>query len=91
MLGVGVLVICEKCLCAGCEDVIVENLCVENVVHVMAWAREHHGSQWVARHALHLLTEDFLQLTHSPVLLDLPKDCLKDVLASDFLQVHFLM
>ncbi|KAK7104211.1 BTB/POZ domain-containing protein 7-like [Littorina saxatilis] len=73
-------------LSQGCEDVMVDNLCVENVVSMRGWGREAHGSQWVARQAHHYLTEEFLQVAHSSVLHDLSKDYLKDILSSDFLQ-----
>ncbi|XP_076464304.1 BTB/POZ domain-containing protein 7-like [Babylonia areolata] len=73
-------------LSQGCEDVMVDNLCVDNVVSVLTWGREAHGSQWVSRQAQHYLTEEFLQVTHSSVLHDLSKDYLKEILSSDFLQ-----
>lgn len=72
---------------SGCEDVMVDNLCVENVVSVLGWGKEAHGSQWASRQAHHFLTEEFLQVAHSNVLHDLSKDYLKDLLSSDFLQV----
>ena len=66
---------------------MVDNLCVENVVSVLGWGKEAHGSQWASRQAHHFLTEEFLQVAHSNVLHDLSKDYLKDLLSSDFLQV----
>ena len=47
---------------AGCEDVFVENLSLENLVPVLTWSNQPHESQWVHRQALHFLTEEFLQV-----------------------------
>ncbi|WAR20178.1 BTBD7-like protein [Mya arenaria] len=52
----------------GCEDVMVEQLSVENLVSVLAWSEEPHGSPWVLRHALHYLREEFLQAGELDVL-----------------------
>lgn len=75
-------------LALGCEDVIVDNLCPDNVVSILSWGQQAHGSQWAARQAQHYLREEFLQVAHSNVLYDLSKEYLKDALASDFLQVR---
>ena len=57
-------------LSQGCEDVLVDQLCVENVASVLRWAELAHGSPWVRRQALHLLREEFGHLSHTPVLLE---------------------
>lgn len=77
-------------LSQGCEDVLVDQLCVENVASVLRWAELAHGSPWVRRQALHLLREEFGHLSHTPVLLELDKLHLMDALQSDFLQASEL-
>ena len=73
-------------LTQGCEDLIVESLSLENLVSVLRWSRESHGSAWVHRQALHFLREEFSQVAQSGVLLELDKGTLIEALASDFLQ-----
>lgn len=70
----------------GCEDIIVDNLTADCLVATLNWSSEPHGSEWVHRQAMAYLAEEFVQISHSPVLLDLNKAYLKEVLASDFLQ-----
>ena len=73
-------------LTQSCEDLIVENLSLENLVSVLNWSCESHGSAWVHRQALHYLREEFSQVSGSPVLLELDKKLLVDTIGSDFLQ-----
>ena len=70
---------------------IVEHCCVDNLVWVLQWSSEPHGSPWVQRQALQLLREDFLQVAHSPALNDLTKEHLLQAVQSDFLQVKSLL
>lgn len=71
----------------GCEDIIADTISVENLVPILHWSSEAHGSQWVHRQALHFLKEEFLNIVHSPVLFDLSKQYLIQAIRSDFLQV----
>ncbi|XP_045110710.1 BTB/POZ domain-containing protein 7-like isoform X1 [Portunus trituberculatus] len=73
-------------LTQGCEDLIVESLCLENLVSILRWSGEAHGSAWVHRQALHFLREEFAQVAQSGVLLELDKATLLEGLTSDFLQ-----
>ncbi|ESO97990.1 hypothetical protein LOTGIDRAFT_92273, partial [Lottia gigantea] len=73
-------------LSQGCEDMIVESINTENLVSILSWSSEAHGSMWVHRQALHYLTEEYLQIAHSPVLFELSKNYLIEALSSDFLQ-----
>ena len=73
-------------LTQGCEDLIVESLNLDNLVSVLRWSRESHGSAWVYRQALHFLREEFSQVAQSGVLLELDKPTLLEGLVSDFLQ-----
>ncbi|KAG0722600.1 BTB/POZ domain-containing protein 7 [Chionoecetes opilio] len=45
----------------GCEDLMMESLCVDNLVSVLRWSGEAHGSAWVHWQALHYLREEFAQ------------------------------
>lgn len=63
------------------------SLSVDNLVSVLTWSAEPHGSPWVLRQALHFLREEFLQVASSPVLFELTREHLMETLSSDFLQV----
>ena len=71
----------------GCEDIVADQISVENLVMILNWSSEPHGSSWVHRQALHFLKEEFLNVMHSPVLFDLSKQYLIQAIRSDFLQV----
>ncbi|XP_042235708.1 BTB/POZ domain-containing protein 7-like isoform X3 [Homarus americanus] len=73
-------------LTQGCEDMIVESLSLDNLVSILRWSGEAHGSAWVHRQALHFLREEFSQVAQSGVLLELEKSTLLEALMSDFLQ-----
>ncbi|XP_053638043.1 BTB/POZ domain-containing protein 7 isoform X3 [Cherax quadricarinatus] len=73
-------------LTQGCEDMIVESLSLDNLVSILRWSGEAHGSAWVHRQALHFLREEFSQVAQSGVLLELEKSTLLEALTSDFLQ-----
>lgn len=70
----------------GCEDIIADNIALENLISVLTWSAEPHGSSWVLRQALHFLREEFIQVSNSPVLYELSKSHLIETLSSDFLQ-----
>ncbi|KAK2158567.1 hypothetical protein LSH36_167g04027, partial [Paralvinella palmiformis] len=72
---------------SGCEDLVAESISVDNLISVLNWSREPHGSQWVYRQALYYLRDEFLQVAHSPVLCDLSKEYMLHAIQSDFLQV----
>lgn len=74
-------------LSAGCEDIIADSVTVDNLVSTLAWSQEPHGSTWVHRQALHFLQDEFLQVAHSPVLVELMKTYMIEAIRSDFLQV----
>lgn len=73
-------------LSQGCEDIIAENITVENIISILTWSAEPHGSSWVHRQALHFLREEFMQVANSPVLYELTKSHLIETLSSDLLQ-----
>ncbi|GFO11987.1 BTB/POZ domain-containing protein 7 [Plakobranchus ocellatus] len=70
----------------GCEDIIIEYLCLDSLLSVLSWSSEPHGSKWVHRQATAFMTEEFQQVMNSPVILEIGKDYLQEVIASDFLQ-----
>ncbi|XP_074662377.1 BTB/POZ domain-containing protein 7-like [Tubulanus polymorphus] len=73
-------------LSQGCEDIIVDNLCVENLPSTLAWSQEPHGSDWVHRQTFHYLREEFTQVAHSQMLQELSKEYLIAAIQSDYLQ-----
>lgn len=74
----------------GCEDLILEWLTLDALPAVLKWSSQPHGSAWVHRQALHFLREEFSQVASSPVLHQLDKFHLIQVLQSDFLQASEL-
>ncbi|XP_071800469.1 BTB/POZ domain-containing protein 7-like [Asterias amurensis] len=70
----------------ACEDTLANALCAENLVSILNWSSEPHGSRWVHRQAMHFLREEFSNIIASPVLFDLSKSLLKKAIKSDFLQ-----
>lgn len=55
---------------------------------MLRWSSQPHGSQWVYRQAIHFMREEFMTVASSPVLFQLDKTHLIDVIKSDFLQVQ---
>nr|XP_006815499.1 PREDICTED: BTB/POZ domain-containing protein 7-like [Saccoglossus kowalevskii] len=72
----------------ACEDIIAESLCQDNLITILNWSSQAHGSQWVNRQAMHFLREEFLAIATSPVLCELNKGYLIEGLKSDYLQVR---
>lgn len=70
----------------GCEDIIADNITIDNLMSVLQWSAEPHGSSWVLRQALHFLREEFIQVANSPVLFELSRYHLIETLSSDLLQ-----
>ncbi|KAG8176022.1 hypothetical protein JTE90_025349 [Oedothorax gibbosus] len=73
-------------LVQSCEDFLVESLSLESLLSVLRWSSQPHGSAWVYRQAVHFMREEFMGLAASPLLCQLEKQHLVDVLKSDFLQ-----
>ncbi len=76
---------------SGCEDIVIESLSAENMLHVLNWSQEAHGSAWVHRQTLHFLREEFLAIAQSPVLCELSREYMVEAVKSDFLQVDILL
>lgn len=77
-------------LSQGCEDVLVDHLCLDNLPAMLRWSELPHGSPWVRRQALQLLREEFSSIAQASVLLELDKAHLIEALQSDFLQASEL-
>ncbi|GLV45027.1 uncharacterized protein CBL_14400 [Carabus blaptoides fortunei] len=77
-------------LAQGCEDLILEWLTLDSLATVLHWACQPHGSAWVHRQALHFLREEFQPVAQSPVLHQLDKTHIIEVLQSNFLQASEL-
>ncbi|XP_063430369.1 BTB/POZ domain-containing protein 7-like [Mytilus trossulus] len=73
-------------LSQGCEDIITEHISVDNILSILNWSSEPHGSEWVHRQAIQFMREEFLQIIQSPIFYELTKEQLIDVVCSDFLQ-----
>ncbi|XP_054714783.1 BTB/POZ domain-containing protein 7-like [Uloborus diversus] len=73
-------------LVQSCEDFIVESISLDSLLPVLRWSSQPHGSQWVYRQAVHFMREEFVAVSSSPVLFQLDKSHLIDVIKSDFLQ-----
>ncbi|XP_050313957.1 BTB/POZ domain-containing protein 7 isoform X2 [Anthonomus grandis grandis] len=77
-------------LAQGCEDLILEALSLETLPSVLQWSKQPHGSAWVHRQAMHFLREEFQPVAQSPVLHQLDKGHIIEVLKSPFLQASEL-
>lgn len=78
-------------LAQGCEDLILEYLSLDSLATVLHWSCQPHGSAWVHRQALHFLREEFQSVVQSPVLHQLNKAHIIEVLQSSFLQVNMII
>lgn len=67
----------------------MELLSPETLAGVLQWSDQPHGSPWVHRQAMGFLAEEFSALAASPLLYQLSKTQLLQLLQSDFLQVIF--
>lgn len=73
--------------CVGAEDIVIQELSPMSLLASLEWSDKPHGSHWVYRQTMHYLREEFLNLVHLDVFLNLPKQFLIEALKSDFLQV----
>lgn len=71
----------------GAEDIIVQELSPTSLLFTLDWSHKSHGSYWVYRQTMNYLREEFLNIVHLDVFLNLPKAFLIEALKSDFLQV----
>ncbi|KAK0410559.1 hypothetical protein QR680_005195 [Steinernema hermaphroditum] len=73
-------------LAQQCEDVIVRNLNLDNLVAVYNWASEAGGSKYVRRHCLNMLFADFARIANSHYLFEMSEELLYECVSSDFVQ-----
>jgi BTB/POZ domain-containing protein 7 len=71
----------------GAEDIIIQELSPMSLLTTLEWSDRSHGSHWVYRQTMHYLREEFLNIVHLDVYLNLPKRFVIEALKSDFLQV----
>lgn len=71
----------------GCEDYICSCISTDNLMSILHWSSQPHGSSWVWRQAMHFLREEFISIAASPVLFELHESLLIETLRSDFVQV----
>lgn len=77
-------------LIQSCEDMIIDSLSIDNLVSVLKWSEQPHGSPWVKRQALCFLREEFSLIAASPILYQLDLSHLKEAIKSDYLQASEL-
>ncbi|PIK53091.1 putative BTB/POZ domain-containing protein 7 [Apostichopus japonicus] len=70
----------------GCEDYICSCISTDNLMSILHWSSQPHGSSWVWRQAMHFLREEFISIAASPVLFELHESLLIETLRSDFVQ-----
>ena len=72
-----------------CEDIVVSYLSLDNILKILSWSSEPHGSGWVKRQCLRFLREEFANVANaSPptTLVELSEADMLTLLESDFLQ-----
>ena len=75
-------------LSQSCEDVLMQLMTTQNVIDILQWSLQPHGSAWIARQAQQFLEEDFFSFSSNPEVLGrLNENTLIKILKSDFTQV----
>ena len=75
-------------LSQSCEDVLMQLMTTQNVIDILQWSIQPHGSAWIARQAHQFLEEDFFSFASNIEILGrLDEDTLIRILKSDFTQV----
>ena len=78
-------------LSQSCEDVLMQLMTTQNVIDILQWSLQPHGSAWIARQAQQFLEEDFFSFSSNPEVLGrLDENTLIKILKSDFTQVSKL-
>lgn len=74
-------------LSQACEDLLMQLMSVENVVRILDWSQNAHGSAWISRQAWQFLEEEFFEVASKmEVLGSLSQDTIVRLLRSDFTQ-----
>ena len=75
-------------LSQSCEDVLMQLMTTQNVIDILQWSLQPHGSAWIARQAQQFLEEDFFSFaSNSEILGTVDEKTLIRILKSDFTQV----
>lgn len=77
-------------LIQSCEDMILDCLNLENLVPLLKWSEQPHGSPWVKRQALCFLREEFSSVASSSILYELEASHIIEAIKSDYLQASEL-
>ncbi|XP_053211957.1 BTB/POZ domain-containing protein 7-like isoform X2 [Panonychus citri] len=77
-------------LIQACEDMLVDSLSIDNLITILKWSEQPHGSIWVKRQSLYFLREEFSLIVSSSILYQLDLNHLKDAISSDYLQASEL-
>ena len=78
-------------LSQSCEDVLMQLMTTQNVIDILQWSLQPHGSAWIARQAQQFLEEDFFSFaSNTEILGTVDEKTLIRILKSDFTQVREL-
>ena len=79
-------------LSQSCEDVLMQLMTTQNVIDILQWSLQPHGSAWIARQAHQFLEEDFFSFaSNTEILGRLDEQTLIRILKSDFTQVRSIL
>lgn len=70
---------------SACEDIVIRNLSIDNVVNVLQWSLEN-AEKYIQTHAFRLLEREFSKISVSNSLFDLEKEEMQFLTSSQFLQ-----
>jgi len=74
-------------LAQACEDLLMQLMSVDNVVTILNWSLNAHGSAWISRQTLQFLEEEFFNVSNKmEVLGSLSQSTIVRLLKSDFTQ-----
>jgi len=71
-----------------CEDLLVDSISLDNIISLIKWAKESHGSNYVYRNCIVYLREDFSSFSSSPGFYELDRHTFCELISSDFVQVQ---
>ena len=79
-------------LSQSCEDVLMQLMTTRNVIDILNWSLQPHGSAWMARQAYQFMEDEFFSLTSNTEILGrVDEETLVRILKSDFTQVRLVI
>ena len=72
-----------------CEDLLVDSISLDNVIALINWSKEPHGSKYVYRNCLVYLREDYVNFCGSPGFFEIDRSIFCELISSDFVQVVY--